>query len=103
MPRTARKTQLPIARNDLHSLEQLPNVGRSLAEDLRCVGVRRPTDLRGRDPYALYRALCEKTGTRQDPCVLDVFISAVRFMDGAPPLPWWHYTAERKRTLRSTD
>jgi hypothetical protein len=25
------------------------------------------------------------------------FISAVRFMEGAPARPWWHYTAERKK------
>jgi hypothetical protein len=31
--------------------------------------------------------------------VLDVFLSAVRFMEGAPARPWWHYTAERKRAL----
>jgi hypothetical protein len=31
--------------------------------------------------------------------VLDVFISAVRFMEGAPARPWWRYTAERKRAL----
>jgi len=103
MPRTVKRAHAPIARNELHSLEQLPNVGPSLAGDLRCVGVHRPGELRGKDPYALYRSLCRKTGTRHDPCVLDVFISAVRFMEGAPPLPWWHYTAERKRTLASAD
>jgi hypothetical protein len=46
------------------------------------------------------------TGKRQDPCVLDVFIATVRFIEGAPARPWWHYTAERKATLlqqRSTD
>jgi hypothetical protein len=31
--------------------------------------------------------------------VLDTFIAAVRFMEGAPPHPWWHYTAERKATM----
>jgi len=39
------------------------------------------------------------TATRDDPCVIDTFISAVRFMEGAPALPWWHYTEERKKTL----
>jgi hypothetical protein len=46
------------------------------------------------------------TGKRQDPCVLDVFIATVRFIEGAPARPWWHYTAERKATLlqkKSTD
>ena len=32
---------------------------------------------------------------------LDVFISAVRFMEGAPARAWWHYTKERKRVLQA--
>jgi len=40
-----------------------------------------------------------RTGARQDPCVLDTFIAAIRYMEGAPKRPWWHYTAERKRRL----
>ena len=56
-----------------------------------------PAQLVGRDPYALYDMSNALRGLRQDPCVCDVFIAAVRFMEGAPPHPWWHYTAERKR------
>ncbi len=37
--------------------------------------------------------------TRHDPCVIDVFIAAVRFMGGEPAKPWWKYTPERKQTL----
>ena len=58
-----------------------------------------PRDLAGRDPYALFDALCAITGVRHDPCVLDVFISAVRFMEDAPAHKWWHYTDEGKRML----
>ena len=85
----------------VETLEQIPNIGRSLADDLRSIGVRHPHDLPGRDPYALYEKLCRVTHERQDPCVLDTFTSAVRFMEGAPPKPWWHYTPERKRRLSS--
>jgi hypothetical protein len=80
-----------------HRLEQLPNVGPAIAADLRRIGVRLPADLRGRDPYALYQALCRATGKRQDPCVLDTFIAACDFMRGAAPAPWWRYTALRKQ------
>ena len=79
------------------ALEQLPNIGPSLAGNLRLIGVRHPVDLRGRDPFALYQSLCVKTGRRQDPCVLDTFMAATDFMRGAAPAPWWHYTAQRKR------
>ena len=58
-----------------------------------------PRDLAGRDPYALFYALCAATDFRHDSCVLDVFISAVRFMEGAPAHQWWHYTDEGKRML----
>ena len=80
-------------------LEDLPNVGPAVAADLRAIGIRRPAELAGRDPYALYEALNRRTGVRHDPCVLDTFIAAVRFVEGAPAQPWWAYTAERKRTL----
>jgi len=81
------------------ALEQIPNIGPSIASDLRLIGIRRPGDLSGRDPYALYEALCRKTGVRHDPCVVDTFIAAVRFAEGGPPVPWWRYTAERKQAL----
>jgi hypothetical protein len=77
-------------------LEQLPNIGPSLAADLRRIGIERPRDLRGQDAYALYRRLCEATGVRQDPCVLDTFLAATDFMAGAAAKPWWAYTAVRK-------
>ena len=80
-------------------LEQLPNIGPSLAADLRLIGIERPSDLSDKDAYKLYRSLCEKTGQRHDPCVLDTFMAATDFMRGAPAAPWWAYTAERKETF----
>ncbi|MBI5920932.1 MAG: helix-hairpin-helix domain-containing protein [Betaproteobacteria bacterium] len=84
------------------TLESIPNVGSSIAGDLRQLGIQVPTDLIGQDPYDLYQELCIRTGTRHDPCLLDTFIAATRFMAGDPPHPWWHYTAERKRTLKTS-
>jgi Pathogenicity locus len=81
---------------DARRLTDIPNVGPATAADLHLLGIETPAQLRDRDPHALYRQLCEITGIRHDPCVIDVFVSAVRFMQGAPPHPWWHYTAERK-------
>lgn len=88
-----------IGRLRMTALEDLPNVGPAIAADFIRLGIRTPRELAGRDPYALYDELNRITGTRHDPCVLDTFISAVRFMDGAPARPWWKYTPERKRTL----
>ncbi|KFN45054.1 helix-hairpin-helix domain-containing protein [Arenimonas oryziterrae] len=90
------------ARNaaEAKRLEQLPNVGPSIAGDLRALGISEPAQLIGLDPYALYERSNALVGVRQDPCVCDTFIAAVRFMEGSPPHPWWHYTEERKKKLR---
>ncbi len=90
---------MKIDRARVTVLEDLPNVGRAVAADLRRIGIRAPRELAGRDPYALYAALNRATGMRHDPCLLDTFIAAVKFMDGAPARPWWAYTAQRKRAL----
>jgi hypothetical protein len=87
------------AVRDVARLEDIPNVGPSIAADLRQLGITAPVDLLGRDPYAMYDKLCRITGQRHDPCLLDTFIAAVRFMAGEPKKPWWKYTAERKRVM----
>jgi hypothetical protein len=81
------------------ALEDLPNVGKAIAADFRALGIRTPRQLRRKDPYALYDRLNRLTGVRHDPCLLDTFIAAVRFVEGGPARPWWAYTAERKREL----
>ena len=86
-------------RSKLTRLEELPNVGPAIAEKLRRIDVGEPSDLVGRDPYTLFDELSVRTGERYDPCLLDVLISAVRFMDGEPARPWWTYTPERKARL----
>lgn len=80
-------------------LEQLPNIGPALAADLRLIGISRPADLVGQDAFVLYRKLCEASGQRQDPCVLDTFLAATDFMRGAAAAPWWKYTPQRKATF----
>jgi len=80
-------------------LQDIPNIGPSIAADLEAIGIREPRQLVGRDPYELYDRSNRVAGARQDPCLIDCFISAVRFMGGAPARPWWTYTAERKRHL----
>ncbi|MET0355439.1 MAG: helix-hairpin-helix domain-containing protein [Cellvibrio sp.] len=87
---------LKVDRNKLQTLTDLPNVGKAMAADLHLLGIHEPNDLLGRDAVQLYKDLCHVTNARHDPCVLDVFISIVRFMQGEPAQPWWDYTAERK-------
>jgi len=86
-------------RGGLTRLEQIPNVGPAVAAKLRRVDILVPADLVGRDPYALFEEVTARTGERYDPCLLDVFIAATRFMSGEPARPWWTYTPERKARL----
>ena len=88
-----------VSRAEIIDVQQIPNIGPSIAAKLRLIGVLSPNDLLGKDPYRLYDDLCQVTGVHQDPCVIDVFIAAVRFMAGETATPWWKYTPERKRTL----
>ena len=81
---------------EARTLEQIPNIGKSIAGDLRAIGISEPRQLIGRDPYLLYEQSNAVAGVRQDPCLIDCFISAVRFMEGGPPRVWWDFTAERK-------
>jgi hypothetical protein len=86
-----------VDRNRLHKLTDLPNVGPAMARDLERINIKAPSQLVGKDPVELYNRLCSARGARQDPCVLDVFISITRFMAGEEPKAWWEYTAARKR------
>ncbi|MBI1673294.1 helix-hairpin-helix domain-containing protein [Shewanella sp. DW31] len=88
-----------VVRAEVKQLTDLPNISKACAADLRLLGIDKPEQLLDRNPYELYQTLCDKTGQRHDPCMLDVFISITRFMAGEDPKPWWFYTDERKNTL----
>ncbi len=88
-----------VDRAHLLRLTDLPNVGPACEKDLQRIGIRMPAQLHGRDAYDMYAQLCLRTGVTHDPCVIDVFLSLVRFMQGAPARNWWDFSAERKATL----
>jgi hypothetical protein len=80
-------------------LEHIPNIGPSIADDLRALDIYEPAQLVGQDPFELYRRSNALCGVAQDPCLCDAFIAAVRFMEGGPLRPWWYYTPERKQKI----
>ena len=86
-----------MTRESLKRLVDIPNVGKTMERDFILLGIEHPVDLIGRDPYRLYEELCSVTQMKHAPCVLDIFISAVRYMEGGPPKKWWEFTDERKR------
>jgi len=86
-----------VDRARLAQLTDLPNIGPAMARDLRRLGYCVPSDLSTADAVEMYTRLCMLTGQRQDPCVLDVFLSVTDFMRGGVARPWWDYTEHRKR------
>ena len=77
--------------------QDIPNVGPAMARDFALLGLKSPSDLKGKDAYKLYQKMCKVSGTRQDPCVLDTYIAVIDFMNGAPARPWFYYTKARKQ------
>ena len=86
-----------VVREEVKRFTDLPNVGPAAARDFEVLGYSEPGQLAGADPLDLYQSLCIATGTRQDLCVLDVFMSVTSFLAGGPPEPWWHFTERRKQ------
>ena len=79
------------------NLYHLPNIGKKIAHYLKIADIKTPQSLIGKDAFDLYDKLCKKTGEKLDPCVIDVFMSAIDFMEGAEPKAWWKFTSERKK------
>ena len=63
------------------------------------IGISIPKQLIGKDPYKMYNELCNVTNQKYDPCVIDIFISTVKYMEGGSSRKWWEFTEERKNKL----
>lgn len=83
-------------------LEDLPNIGKAIAADLRRIGILHPEQLAKQDPLETFRALTPVMGHRHDPCVLYTLMSVQHFLDSDEVLPWWNFTARGKELLQST-
>ncbi len=85
-------------------LRDLRGIGVSIEANLKQLGVRTVGELARHNGDSLYEALCELTGTRQDPCVLDTFRCAVAQARN-PKLQveqcnWWWWSRQRKSAVR---
>ncbi len=60
-----------IIRNEL---QQIPGVGKSIAQDLRNIGIQSISDLKGKNPEKLYNKSNKFAGSVQDRCLLYVFV-----------------------------
>jgi hypothetical protein len=79
------------------NLREIPNVGPATEQDLLRLGIDHPGALIGQDGHGLYRKLCELDGKRHDPCVIDLFLSIIHFMETGEARPWHAFTAGRRK------
>lgn len=82
------------------NLEDIPNIGKSIAADLRGIGIVDPQQLLEHEPLALYLKLRGPMGKRHDPCVLYTFMAARHYMQSGENLSWWKFTDEGKKLLK---
>lgn len=83
-------------------LEDIPNIGKSIADDLRSLGIHTPQELATRDPLQTYLSLSNSMGKRHDPCVLYTLMAAQHFLENGESIAWWKFTDAGKALLLST-
>jgi hypothetical protein len=80
-------------------LEDIPNIGKSIASDLRCLGILNSNQLATHDPLQTYSALSAVMGPRHDPCVFYTLIAAQHYLQTGEAIPWWKFTEKGKTLL----
>lgn len=68
-----------VTDKQLSRLEDLPNIGKAIAADLRALGICSPEQLATQDPLATYQGLAKVMGNRLDPCVLYTLLAVAHF------------------------
>jgi hypothetical protein len=76
-------------------LQTIPGIGKACAADLWNIGVRRVSDLAGKNPQRLYNKLNTFSGIKHDPCMLYTFRCAVYYATekthSKEKLKWWYW------------
>lgn len=79
----------------LKELQTIPGIGPSIAQDLYDLGIRKVSDLKGKDPEKLYKKSCALAGVTIDRCLLYTYRCAVYFASHTrhdpEKLKWWHW------------
>ena len=80
-------------------LERIPGVGKSIAQDLRHLGITSTRQLKGKDPEKLYKRLCNFKASPVDRCMLYILRCAVYYASTNDPDPnllkWWNWKDPR--------
>ncbi len=92
-----RKTNSAQIEKDriLRELQIIPGVGKSVANDLYNIGIKKVSDLSGKSPITLYKKLNKYSGVKNDICVLYTFRCAVYYATESghkkEKLTWWYW------------
>ena len=90
-----KRDAVKIKSNDCIGLRTIPGVGKSIAADLRSLGIYTVKDLKYKDPEIMYIQLMDKKGSHIDRCVLYVFRCAVYYAEhdkhDPEKLKWWNW------------
>jgi DNA transformation protein len=89
----------PVYKGQASRLEDIPNIGKSIASDLRAIGILHPQQLATHKPLMTYFALAERMGHRHDPCVLYALMAAQHYLESGDALPWWKFTEQGRKLL----
>jgi len=84
-----------MSAKDKKNLQIIPGVDKSIAEDLRNIGIYSVSDLKDKDPEKLHEMTNCFEGAVQDRCLLYVYREAVYFAENKNPDPkklkWWNW------------
>jgi hypothetical protein len=90
----------------IRELMTIPGVGKSIANDLWRIGIKKVDDLKDKQPEELYDLSNQVAGVVQDRCLLYTFRCAVYFANTAnkkqdpEKLKWWNWKDNNKKTIR---
>jgi len=79
----------------MNNLEQIPGVGKKIAQTMLNIDINSIDDLKGKSPEELYQKLCDFKASPVDRCVLYVFRLAVYYAENTSHDPellkWWNW------------
>jgi len=80
-------------------LEQIPGVGKSIAQYMRNIGIESVDDLKGQNAEKLYQKLCDFKASPVDKCMLYAFRCAIYYAQNTIHDPrllkWWNWKDSR--------
>lgn len=88
-----------MRQSALKPLEQIPGVGKSIAQDLRDIGIGSVDELKGKEAEKLYKKLCNFKASPVDRCMLYALRCAVYYASNTEHDPnllkWWNWKDKR--------